>query len=421
MTEARKALIIASFQYEDADIRQLMAPHNDAGALAKVLENPAIGGFDVQIHINEPSYKVAQAIEAFFADSKRDELLLLYFSGHGMKDEDGQLYLVTVDTKRKLLRSTAISAKFISEVMEMSRSRRQVLLLDCCYSGAFARGILAKGDTCIGTKEEFGGRGRVVIAASDAMQYSFEGNNVEGEGIRSIFTSKLVRGLESGEADLDGDGSVSLDELYDYVYGQVCDEMPQQRPMKHALDVQGDIIIANNPSPVIKPAKLPIELQQAMENPIASIREGTLTELSNLLHCNHRGLALASLLALKKLSGDDSRKVSNAASRILDAIGPDQSFDPKFEPENKSTMIIQDNSKVFEKSKTTADSKFNRNFNECHQCKAKVALNAIFCPNCGGLVAAQQPEAYSKRCAVCGSSINPEALFCGKCGNDLST
>jgi hypothetical protein len=46
------------------------------------------------------------------------------------------------------------------------------------------------------------------------MQQAFEGNTVEGKGVRSVFTSTLVRGLETGEADLDKDGVISLDELY---------------------------------------------------------------------------------------------------------------------------------------------------------------------------------------------------------------
>jgi hypothetical protein len=68
MTEKRFALIIASYQYEDADLRQLVAPAQDAEDLARVLADPAIGGFEVQTLLNEPSYQVNPAIETFFAD-----------------------------------------------------------------------------------------------------------------------------------------------------------------------------------------------------------------------------------------------------------------------------------------------------------------------------------------------------------------
>jgi formylglycine-generating enzyme required for sulfatase activity len=89
------------------------------------------------------------------------------------------------------------------------------------------------------------------------MQYAFEGDAVDGEGVRSVFTSVLVKGLETGEADLDRDGNVTLDELYDYAYYRIVDETPQQRPGKWTFDVQGDIIVAHNSYPVVKPAELP--------------------------------------------------------------------------------------------------------------------------------------------------------------------
>ncbi len=256
-TEKRLALIIASYEYQDPDLRQLVAPAQDAEALARVLKDPAIGGFEVQTLLNEPAHTVTQAVEAFFTDRRRDDLLLLYFSGHGIKDEDGQLYFATAQTRRKLLRSTAVAANFVNDEMRRSRSRRQVLLLDCCYSGAFARGMLAKAGTDIGTGEQFEGRGRVVLTASDAMRYAFEEDKVEGEGARSVFTRVLVHGLETGEADLDRDGRISLDELYEYVHDRVVDETPQQRPGKWDFGVQGKIIIARSPAPPVPKASLP--------------------------------------------------------------------------------------------------------------------------------------------------------------------
>ena len=225
-----EALILASYTYEDPEIDQLIAPSQDAADFARVLQDPNIGGFVVQEMINRPHYEVKQAIEKFYKDRKRDDLLLLYFSGHGIKDEAGQLYLATPDTKRKTLRSTAISSKFIFEIMEPCRSRKMVLILDCCYSGAFPRGKPHKGDNIIETKELFGGKGRVVLSASDDMQYAFEGDAVEGEGKRSIFTRTLIQGLESGEADRKRTGFVYVDDLYDYVRDKIRDEMPEMKP-----------------------------------------------------------------------------------------------------------------------------------------------------------------------------------------------
>lgn len=318
MAERRNALIIATYQYEDTELRQLVSPAHDAEALSRVLEDPVIGGFNVKILLNKPSYDVKLEIETFFSDRRRDELLLLYFTGHGIKDEDGKLYFSTKDTKRKLIRATAVEANFVNEVMQRSRSRRQVLLLDCCYSGAFARGMVGKADRAIGTKERFDGIGRVVLTASDAMQYSFEGDQVDGKGEPSVFTSTIVHGLKSGEADLDGDGHISLDELYDYVHDRVIDKTPEQRPGKWNFGVQGQIIIARNPNPVVKRVELPNELQDAMESPLAEVRKGAVRELGRLIHGKNKGLALSAHEALTLMKDDDSQKVKIEVDKILE-------------------------------------------------------------------------------------------------------
>jgi hypothetical protein len=250
----RLALIVASSQFTDETLQQLVAPGQDAADLARVLEDATIGGFEVKRLINRPSHEVRREIEAFFANRKRDDLLLLYFSGHGVKDDDGRLYLATTDTRRGLFRSTAVPATFVNETMTASRSRRQVLVLDCCHSGAFARGMVAKGGDSVDIRDRFEGRGRVVLTASNATQYAFQGDEIIGEGSRSVFTHSLVQGLETGEADLDGDGWISLDELYDYVYDRVTDETPQQTPGKWTFDLQGDIRIARSLLGKRKPA-----------------------------------------------------------------------------------------------------------------------------------------------------------------------
>lgn len=277
MTDNRFALIIATYQYNDADLCQLISPAHDAEALAQVLRDPTIGSFDVQTLLNRPSHEVRVKINTFFADRERDDLLLLYFSCHGIKDEEGILYFSTSDTKRKLLPSTAIESNFVNKVMQRSRSRKQVLLLDCCYSGAFARGMLTRADKAIGTKERFDGRGLVVLTASDAMQYSFEGDHVKGVAEPSVFTSSLVQGLKTGEADSDGDGDITPDELYEYVYNTVIDKKPEQRPLKWSFGVEGKIVIARNPNPVIKPVELPSELMQSIQDLRHWVREGCST------------------------------------------------------------------------------------------------------------------------------------------------
>ncbi|SDM23299.1 Caspase domain-containing protein [Lentzea albidocapillata subsp. violacea] len=351
----RYALIIASHEFADPGLSSLRAPAHDAARLGEVLADPRIGAFHVRTLINSPAAEVNEAVEDFFADREPDDLLVLHFSGHGVKDEAGELHFATSGTKLSRLAGTAVSADFVARRMNRSRSRRIVLLLDCCYSGAFGRGMVARAGGSVGLEEQFGGSGRAVITASSAMEYAFEGAAVadSSEGEPSVFTSALVQGLESGDADRDQDGHVGLDELYEYVYDRVRRVTPHQTPGKWMLDVRGDLRIARRARPVSVPAALPAELQEAIDHSLPGVRAGAVPELRRMLSVAHEGRVLAARMALRRLTEDDSRMVASAAREALgekaapaptslikptpsDAKQPEQRFPRQKLPEQKA-------------------------------------------------------------------------------------
>jgi hypothetical protein len=333
----RSALIIASDQYSDPGLRRLRAPAADAQALAAVLREPEIGGFEVRTLLNEPAHEVNLAVEEFFAERRADDLLLLHFSCHGVKDEDGELYFAMANTRLRRLAATAVAAEFVNRRMGRSRSRRVVLLLDCCYAGAFERGMTTRAGTEMGIEQQFGGRGRAVITASSAMEYAFESDELADtrELGPSVFTSALVEGLETGDADRDQDGLIALDELYEYVYDKVRAATPNQTPGKWTFGFQGELVIARRRRPVTTPAPLPHALQEAIDSPLAAVRVGAVHELTRLLHGRHAGLALAARLALERLTENDSRTVAAAATAALGA-----QTKPSAPPEAGDELVI---------------------------------------------------------------------------------
>ena len=252
--------------------------------------------------LNEPAHAVNRAVEEFFADRKAGDLLLVHFSCHGIKDQDGELYFAASDTELGVLAATAVAAEFVNRRMTRSLSRRVVLLLDCCYAGAFERGLVARagyrgGDRAAVRRPRPGGDHRV-----QCYEYAFEAGELTGtdEVPPSVFTSALVRGLETGDADRDQDGLVGLDELYDYIYDRVRAATPSQTPGKWAFGMEGELYIARRSRPVSTPAPLPPELRQAIDSPLAGVRAGAVQELAAVFRGSHAGMALAAGLALEQ-------------------------------------------------------------------------------------------------------------------------
>jgi WD domain, G-beta repeat len=133
--------------------------------------------------------------------------------------------------------------------MEDCRARRQVVILDCCFSGAFAAG--AKGATDLGLGERFYGQGRgpVVLTASRGSEYSFEGDPVPGSVLPgSVFTGALVAGLRTGAADSDNDGYIYVDDAYAYAFDQVQAAGANQTPQRWLYGAEGKILLARSPA-----------------------------------------------------------------------------------------------------------------------------------------------------------------------------
>jgi Caspase domain len=320
----RKALIVANDEYEQEGLRHLLAPAADAEALRRVLGDPKIGDFAVQVARNEPAHVIQAQIEELFSESRSDDVLLVHFSCHGLKSESGELFFAASNTRPKLLGSTAISADFVQRCMRASRSRRIVLLLDCCYGGAFAQGVTVRASGDVNVLGSFphegsgGGRGRAVITASSAMEYAFEGDQLaEDHSPRpSVFTSALVEGLSTGEADLDEDGWVSLDELYDYVFDKVRDQNPHQTPSR-AVEMQGELYLARSQRRRIRAAPIPPDLQAAMADPNMFTRLGAVSELRSRLASDNLPVAVGAYEALAEIARTDIRSVADPASASL--------------------------------------------------------------------------------------------------------
>ena len=255
------ALLIGVSDYKPG-LNPLPAALKDVEAMQQVLQNPQAGGFDkVEILTNPDSYTMQYEIEMLFSDRAKTDLVLLFFSGHGVKDDKGRLYFTTRITQKNrrgdLIRSTAVPASFIHEAMNGCKAKRQVLILDCCFSRAFDPSLRVKDDNSVDLKNQLGSEGRVVLTSSSSTQYSFKQPSLD----LSIYTFYLVEGMVSGAADLDKDGEISVLELHDYAANKVQESVSTMTPKLITLKDKGfDFIIAKT-----KASKTDIE-QSAFDN-----------------------------------------------------------------------------------------------------------------------------------------------------------
>lgn len=241
------ALLIGISEYPKG-LAPLPAATQDVTAMERVLKNPELGNFDnVECLLNPRQSEMAQRIERWFGERQENDLALLFFSGHGVKDERRKLYFAASNTEKvggKLIRSTALAASNVHDFIRFGRCKQQVVILDCCFSGAFGDVLLAKDDGEIALEEQLGAEGRVVLASTSSVDYSFE----EKDSGLSIYTRYLVEGIEKGAADIGGDGWISVDELHQFASGKVREAAPAMSPKIIMLKDEGyRIVLARSP------------------------------------------------------------------------------------------------------------------------------------------------------------------------------
>lgn len=296
----RIALIIGNSEFQEiTTFPNLRTPINDAQDFAGVLRE--YGDFEIfDVLLNENADSVRYAIEAFYSEAQRGDLTLLYYSGHGYRGSYGQLGLIAKNTEKNRLLSTGIPDSFIRDVMRDTRSRHQIVILDCCFSGALIPG--KKGEDESTLLENLKGEATVVLASSSRAQFSFE-----EEGRNSLFTRCLLAGITTGAADINGDGKITIEELYAYAQRQVINQRPQQTPVIENIQRASEIVIAK----VVQPASARIFICHTSEARERYFATWLVSKLSFV------GFEVSASLGMNGGLADLEKLITQSSSKIL--------------------------------------------------------------------------------------------------------
>jgi hypothetical protein len=248
------ALVIGIDEYTgqgQGGYTKLSAAERDAKALGQLLARGA-GGVTVLENRAATRAKVIEALQGLRGRVRDEDSVVLFFAGHGSvgPGDDGRLhyYLVPHDGEVAKLSQTALMDDRLEELIGNLPARQVIVILDACYSGGGTGVIRARG-----VANPTGPRpaprafveasaGRVVISASAPDQPAFEDDQRGG-----LLTSYILEGLR-GAADLDGDGAVTVLELYQFVSPRVREYarrnyQMEQTPVLEVRGLSGEIVL----------------------------------------------------------------------------------------------------------------------------------------------------------------------------------
>lgn len=236
----KHALLIAASEFpsSDGEIGDIPGALEDACALREVLESDDFGAFSTAEVLQDlPHYEVELHLNKLFRHVERDDLVLIYYTGHGLLDPAGKLYLAASNTLGDYLPATAIETKSILRLVRESRATRVVMILDCCYSGAITDRA--------GLRELKGTDDRLAIGVITASSSSSIAHSDPTSG-RGALSRAIVEALRGGDADYNGDGIITAEELYRYIKTSPS-ALAGQRPMFFHSGTSSSLAIAKSP------------------------------------------------------------------------------------------------------------------------------------------------------------------------------
>lgn len=240
---------------------ELFFPRNDAETLVSALRDrgtrllaengrPAFTSVRAETLLDRSASK--DAIESLIerTETGAQDVLVLYFAGHGyaLEDERGWDWYLLPYTRQwrrstaspeeaeDLIREHGLSARHLMSLLTRTPAQRVFLVLDSCHSGAVVEaveGMVAPsprpGDDAA-TQKALRQIARIgglhVLAASRAHEKATE-LQLEPHGALTYLVLEGVR----GEADTDGDSSVTVREVIDYATAEMpnlADRLSQQ-------------------------------------------------------------------------------------------------------------------------------------------------------------------------------------------------
>lgn len=221
------AVVVGISRYIDQRIPSLKYADDDAKAFFKFLKELRNKRVFEDVHIryllnDEATLRNIKSAMSDLIDAREDDLVIVYFAGHGMVDKVGEPYFLPYETNSDDIYATAFSMdEFFRFFRDKIVSTKTIVIADACHSGSLGAGGV-RNIPDIYTKFSMlirGTRGKAFLTASRARELSHESDKL-GHG---VFTYYLIKGMK-GEADASGDGIVTISELYDYLYDKVKEE-----------------------------------------------------------------------------------------------------------------------------------------------------------------------------------------------------
>lgn len=190
-----RALLIGCAHYQDDFYPQIPAAHNSLSRFRDLLTASELCGWpqDRITIIENPVDVVDLTKRVVRICRETEDVLLLYFVGHGNITPSGELCLALSDTEVSFPDITGLEYRRVKQALLDSPARVKVSIIDCCYSG---RAIEALADASATAADSTDTRGVYTMTASDHTAHVVP--LAQQENVCTSFTGELIDLVRNG-------------------------------------------------------------------------------------------------------------------------------------------------------------------------------------------------------------------------------
>ncbi|MER6305547.1 caspase family protein [Streptomyces sp. NPDC001657] len=153
-----RAVLIGTSRFTSAELPDMPAVAANLRALKAALTHPAHGLLSPE-HcrvVSDPADQATVGAALSWAVREADDLLLVYYAGHGVLDDDGLLHLGLRHTDIDQAGFSAVPIELVKRNVSDARAAYRVLLLDCCFSGRAISAMSSPAGLALGQLEMAG-------------------------------------------------------------------------------------------------------------------------------------------------------------------------------------------------------------------------------------------------------------------------
>ncbi|MGW4071653.1 caspase, EACC1-associated type [Nocardia grenadensis] len=288
-----QAVLIGVSRYTDSRLHDIPAARTNVEDMARALTAPGSAFAEEYCQVltdpGQPT-QIGRTLTTAARDAR--DVLLVYYTGHGVVAQGGRLYLALPDTDDNHPEWSSVPFATLRDTLAHSRARTRVLILDCCYSG---RAFEAMSSSAAVIDGQIDIQGTYTITSSSRNETS-----EAPEGHRhTAFTGALLRAA--------ADTGLTLDELF-WRADDILHRSGRPRPQRRSVNIAGELRLFS--APVRRPTPETIASEPGTAADSRALFE-------HGLHCSDQGDAAQAESAWRRAAAQGHPGAMNNLANLL--------------------------------------------------------------------------------------------------------